>query len=394
MRQLLRNIAHAAVDALDAPLSAAALAALDRAPSSVGPSPSFTARLPMGTLMLQINVADLRHERNPQRLEFTRLDNAGEREAAQRLCTARVDAARPDLLVRIAAMAVRLEDTLLTAAQVVKDYAALIPDMEALAELGQVSAESHVDAADWLVRLADVLANETDDSENPPLRKVLHAWLVFWVADKLRAKAGEQPGVAGPTWPRLNSRYFRSGVRLTLKVARRLSELQGADAAGLQSLAHYALEFASDRIGVLSRDYHALARELFHVELLRGALARTYARIKSNAEALEDAKAYLLSAEQRWLVLGAPAELSRRLLMERLSWHEAALKLGVSTERGAHLHALQSDLRLLSGFVWHAGQARAFWLQWARRHRRRVRAELVAREVPSSHGAGRIPSPA
>lgn len=381
VRQLLRNIAHAAVDALDAPLSAAALAALDQAPPSAAPSPSFSARLPMGTLMLQIDVADLRHERNPQRLEFTRLDNAGAREAARRLCTTRVDAARPDLLTRIAAMAMRLEDALRTSPQVVQGYAALIPDMEALAELGQASAESHVDAADWLVRLADVLANETDDTENPPLRQVLHAWLVFWVADKLRAKAGEQRGVAGPTWPRLNSRYFRSGVRLTLKVARRLAELQGADAAGLQSLAHYALEFASDRIGVLSRDYHALARELFHVELLRGALARTYARIKNNAEALDDAKAYLLAAEKRWLVLGGPAELSRRLLMERLSWHEAALKLGVRAERDIHLHALQSDLRLLGGFVWHAGQARAFWLQWARRHRRRVRAELAAQEA-------------
>ena len=379
MRQMLNNLSVAAVDAQDALLADAAMDALEKASSAQAAAPLLSRQVALGPLMLQLGIADLRHERRSQRLVFTQLDDAGLRPQARRLCEQRVRAVQPDLLERVRQVADALAHTLVSAPDVVSAYATqMMPRMLKLTQLAQPSAESHVDAADWCVRLADVLANETDDCEAPPLRQVVQAWLVFWVADMLRAKAGEQPSLTASNWPRVNSRYFRSGIRLTLKLARRLAEARGVDPLGLKALADYALQFASDRIGVLARDYNALARDLFHVQLLRGALARTYARMHKSPEALADAAAYLREAEERWLMLGGPGELTRRLLVERLSLGEALLRLRPRDNRPARLQVLRADLRLLDGFVSHAGQARTFWDRWAQRHRRRIEGKAAA----------------
>ncbi len=186
--------------------------------------------------------------------------------------------------------------------------------------------------------------------------------------------------MSGERWGRLASRYYRYGIRLSLRLARILAEL-GKTSKLLAGTSRYLLEFASTRTSILARDYNALLRELFQVLLLRASIARTKERIdvllaKTHGPSGDhltqqtihapylDAFSYLHAAERRWLALGGAGALTRRLVFERINLGQTALwrideQVGqarqekdevVMLQTKALLACLDADLRVLSRF--------------------------------------------
>lgn len=372
-RQLVGNIAYAATESQQTALAELA----DKSLEAASPLAHFGSmhRVQVGTYAVDIRIGNVTTQPPASsRLAFARLDDAGKPGAAEALCVQAINGLAPKLLRRIHRLGWILEKFLMTEPDTARRFYRAYAWLNNRLVCTEAQADTVLDIADWMIRLADVRANAADDVAT--LGALIPAWLTFLSADRLRVLVGEGPFAQGHVWGRLNARYYRSGIRLSLKLARALHDTPGArDDAGLKRLSAAAMQFAGERIAILARDYNALAAERFHVTLLRGAQVRTACRIAADAALLPDVRDYLREAEEQWVELGSPTALTRRLLLERLSYREACLHFeGRSSAAGkAHLSAAKADLELLRGFVETAGGAQGFWKRWMARHERRLR---------------------
>lgn len=435
-KMMLKNLTHASLDAEDMPLANALMDQRDPPPTGAGappppdkklegPNSIHTLRLGALLIDLQLHVRDDSHEAIEPKLAFALHDHDGASITLKK-CEAAIAQDSPRLCREVRAYAKRLAKTLVHDAEPAIDFAAenkelerlgLIPITQKQGPAGP-TAELTTRVADWCVRWADRLANDADEISDRRSTKpqedraqrvaeqtsgLLLAFVAYWVADFLRARSGEQPDISGVNWGRLAPRYFRTGIRTSLKLARLLTERHGDKA---KAITDWLLEFARSRVGILTRDYNALGRELFQCLLLQSAIARTHDRIHRHVnrndarlvmnplpfersasstertEALVDAVDYICDAEARWLALGGPNALARRLVVERISLVQTIARTYLGTLSGVNTHSARLDkvrslldegwweLNLLEGLA----DGHPFWQKLHQRHAERHKA--------------------
>lgn len=389
-RQFLVNLAHAALDAEHEGLITASLDTIgslgDGAPMPLQP-------LHYDRLVVEIRAFEPIATVVLPKLEFSRLNDAGQLEAAEALCRRHIKRLAPKLPAKLTKAVIHVRK--LIGAQSPDGLRSDNPILMRLIQI-KLHAQGQTQVADWCLRLADVIANRAEEREasarllpDAAQRKsalenahqlALEGWVTFWAADMLRARVGEQPGVRDGHWGRLAPRFYRSGVRLSLRLARQFADREDLSFPWRRSLADYMLDYARTRIGIHVRDDNALARERFHMPLLWAALVRVKARVETllgspMGSVDADARAYLREAEFRWVELGAPPALTRRLLVERIMLAEASAWTSRGEERQAILQTIEVDLQLLEGYAKSLeGEHLRFWARRLRYHRDNTKA--------------------
>ncbi len=227
--------------------------------------------------------------------------------------------------------------------------------------------------ADVLYRLGEVLAELADRRLNwrETLPEFLDAYAVYWIADRVRARATEHVDELG--WPLVSARPVRFYIRISLKIARLLAEGQGGDTprwlAGVAWFDH-----ARERLELYSRHLYRLPRERLAMLLLLAASARVWAemleqagRPADGAAELETSFTYVQQAERLALELGLPGLLARRLLFERIKTARRIVGSAIGDHEGLRT-TMQIDFAVLTRLT----TGSRFWAELIERQQERL----------------------
>jgi hypothetical protein len=236
-------------------------------------------------------------------------------------------------------------------------------------------AEQRENASTLIFRMADLLSIEAQDSmvhESRAERRrhrrsnrtpaqiasdarnrayaLSHACATYWIADRLRSKAGGMESV-GVEWPRVGARSMRSYVRACLQLARLLTEAAAAvETPRLQHMTGGLLEHAQQRISVYTRHHFQFRRERVSILMLEAHRIRTWVEI----DMTRNASAIRAHRNNYWRRLdhrGTPLSLrnARTELTDRLerikgfldnNWRLLMTSWDLLRESDAHLLAL------------------------------------------------------